>query len=80
MTAISVQSPEIMTVSPDAVIWISDSEENITYVQTALWLEEDSVIFGLKKEDDFEYKKVNDDYYVTELKKIVGSQMSLYKK
>lgn len=65
---------------PDAVITISDySQACISYAQITLWLDESSIVLKIEDSRIPNYKKIENIYDVTELKKIIKRQMKFYK-
>jgi len=65
---------------PDAVITISDySQACISYAQITLWLDESSIVLKIEDSRIPNYKKIENIYDVTELKKIIKKQMKFYK-
>ena len=64
----------------DAVITISDySQACISYAQITLWLDESSIVLKIEDSRIPNYKKIENIYDVTELKKIIKKQMKFYK-
>lgn len=79
LNANTIQKPAIADNQPDAVIWISEPKEGITYLQINLWLDEDSIIFITENTSSHEYREIDNTYYAAELKKIIENQVDLYR-
>ncbi len=74
----TVDNPEGIERDPDAVIWISESKNEMTYYRANVWLNEDSIVFERKFYDAIEYQVVSEPYYVQELTKVIEGQIQLY--
>ena len=75
MSAHTVEAPEMEERFPDAVLSVSDWKKNKEHYLFTFWLEEDSVIFKLENEKGMEYREIDNLYYVTELEKIIKTEM-----
>ena len=75
LSAHTVEAPKKEERFPDAVISVSDWKKNREYYLFTLWLEKDSVIFKLENEQGMEYREIDNLYYVTELEKIIKTEM-----
>lgn len=75
LSAHTVEAPKKEERFPDAVISVSDWKKNKEHYLFTLWLEEDSVIFKLENEKGMEYREIDNLYYVTELEKIIKTEM-----
>ena len=75
LSAHTVEAPGKEERFPDAVISVSDWEKNKEHYLFTFWLEEDSVIFKLENEKGTEYREIDNLYYVTELEKIIKTEM-----
>lgn len=75
LSAHTVEAPGKEERFPDAVISVSDWKKNKEHYLFTLWLEEDSVIFKLENEKGMEYREIDNLYYVTELEKIIKTEM-----
>ena len=75
MSAHTVEAPEMEERFPDAVLSVSDWKKNKEHDLFTFWLEEDSVIFKLENEKGMEYREIDNLYYVTELEKIIKTEM-----
>ena len=78
MNADSVEVDESVEDLPDAIIWVSDPEEKITYYRACIWLDDNAVIFKIEDESSSEYKKIDNTYYASELKHIINNHIDLY--
>lgn len=76
--ATSIEEDEAMTELPDAIIFISDPVENITYYQVRTWLNDDTIIFKIGDESNYQYKKIENTYYMEQLKNIVIRHIDQY--
>ena len=75
LSAHTVEAPKKEERFPDAVISVSDWKKNKEHYLFTLWLEEDSVLFKLENEKGMEYREIDNLYYVTELEKIIKTEM-----
>ena len=75
LRAHTVEAPKKEERFPDAVISVSDWKKNKEHYLFTLWLEEDSVLFKLENEKGMEYREIDNLYYVTELEKIIKTEM-----
>lgn len=73
-----IQKTAIADSHPDAVIWINDPKESVTYLQVNLWLDNDSIIFSIENADLLEYRIINNTYYASEIKEIIEDQLYYY--
>lgn len=75
LSAHTVEAPEKEERFPDAVISVSDWEKNKEHYLFTFWLGENSVLFKLENEKGTEYREIDNLYYVTELEKIIKTEM-----
>ena len=75
LSAHTVEAPGKEERFPDAVISVSDWEKNKEHYLFTFWLEENSVLFKLENEKGTEYREIDNLYYVTELEKIIKTEM-----
>ena len=75
LRAHTVEAPEKEERFPDAVISVSDWEKNKEHYLFTFWLEKNSVLFKLENEKGTEYREIDNLYYVTELEKIIKTEM-----
>lgn len=75
LSAHTVEAPEKEERFPDAVISVSDWEKNKEHYLFTFWLGENSVFFKLENEKGTEYREIDNLYYVTELEKIIKTEM-----
>ena len=75
LSAHTVEAPEKEERFPDAVISVSDWEKNKEHYLFTFWLEENSVLFKLENEKGTEYREIDNLYYVTELEKIIKTEI-----
>lgn len=69
MNASSIEKPELSKSIPGSTIWSNDSKEGITYYKINLWINENSIIIENENETKTEYKKIDNTYSITNLKK-----------
>ena len=79
LQARSIEKPKITEQLADAVIMIGDPQAGISYAQITLWLDESSIVLKIEDSRIPNYKKIENIYDVTELKKIIKKQMKFYK-
>lgn len=75
LSAHTVEAPEMEERFPDAVLSVSDWKKNKEHYLFTFWLEENSVIFKSESEKGTEYREIDNLYYVTELEKIIKTEM-----
>lgn len=75
LSAHTVEAPKKEERFPDAVISVSDWEKNKEHYLFTFWLEENAVIFKLENEKGTEYREIDNLYYVTELEKIIKTEI-----
>lgn len=75
LSAHTVEAPEKEERFPDAVISVSDWEKNKEHYLFTFWLEKNSVLFKLENKKGTEYREIDNLYYVTELEKIIKTEM-----
>ena len=75
LSAHTVEAPGKEERFPDAVISVSDWEKNKEHYLFTFWLEENSVLFKLENEKGTEYREIDNLYYVTELEKIIKTEI-----
>lgn len=75
LSAHTVEAPEKEERFPDAVISVSDWEKNKEHYLFTFWFGENSVLFKLENEKGTEYREIDNLYYVTELEKIIKTEM-----
>lgn len=74
----SMEESGEITELPDVVISISDPVENIMYCQVSAWLNDDAIIFKIGDESNYQYKKIENTYYMEQLKNIVIRHIDQY--
>ena len=75
LSAHTVEAPEMEERFPDAVLSVSDWKKNKEHYLFTFWLEENSVISKSESEKGTEYREIDNLYYVTELEKIIKTEM-----
>ena len=75
LSAHTVEAPEMEERFPDAVLSVSDWKKNKEHYLFTFWLEENSVIFKSESEKGTEYREIDNLYYVTELEKIIKTEI-----
>ena len=79
MEATTIKKPEICDELPNASIQFYDWKNNISYYNINIWIDKDCIIIEDENKGETKYKKIDNTYDVTNLKKIIERELSKYK-
>lgn len=74
----SIEKEDSTDALPYAILAISSPQKNITHMYVAVWLTDDAVLLATREDGEYQnYKRLDNPYYMEELKKLIESQIEL---